>query len=244
MYISDNGWRAKIGVLLPSINTVVEQFFNRVAPEGVSFHAARMTLKAATAQAAREMGEAALEAAAQVADCGADAIAYCCTAGGFSRGSGYDKELAEKIKTRFGLPCITATASILKAFDTLGMKRVVSFGPYTLDVHELEVKYFEENGIEITHSKFMGITTLLGLAEPSPGEIYRLAKATWDERPDADGLFIGCLNFRAHDVIQALENYTGRPVVTSSQATLWAVLRLAGIRDSISGYGRLMLSPT
>jgi hypothetical protein len=60
---------------------------------------------------------------------------------------------------------------------------------------------------------------------------------------DADGLFIGCLNFRAHDAIQALENYTGRPVVTSSQATLWAVLRLAGIRDSIAGYGKLMLIP-
>ena len=243
MFMSDDGWRAKIGLLIPSINTVVEQWFNRVAPEGVSFHAARMTLKAATAEAAREMGERVLEAASQVADCGVNAIAYCCTAGGFARGPGYDQELAEKIKTKFGLPCITATASILKAFEKFGMKRIVSFGPYTPDVHELEVKYFEENGIKIVHSRSMGITTLLGLAKPSPGEIYPLAKATWDEQPDADGLFIGCLNFRAHDVIQALENYTQKPVVTACQATLWAVLRLAGIKDLINGYGQLMLIP-
>jgi maleate cis-trans isomerase len=85
------------------------------------------------------------------------------------------------------------------------MKEVAMFRPQiTPDTHELTVKYFEESGIKIVHSKFMSITTLRELAHPSPGEIYHLAKATWDEKPEADGLFIGCLNFRAHDEIQDL----------------------------------------
>ena len=31
-----------------------------------------------------------------------------------------------------------------------------------------------------------------------------------------------------------------RPVITSTQATLWHALRLAGIKDSIKGFGRLL----
>ena len=36
-----------------------------------------------------------------------------------------------------------------------------------------------------------------------------------------------------------LEAVIGKPVVTSTQAFLWKLLRVAGIRDQISGYGTL-----
>jgi len=202
-----------------------------------------MTIKAATAAAAKEMGEAAFEAIARVADCRLDALAHCCSVESFIRGPGHDKELAERIKAEFGLSCITAAAATTRAFETLGIKRIVGFAPYTPDIQELEAKYFAANGVTTVHSKCMGIASLHGLAEPSPGEIYRLAKAAWDEQPDAEGFFIGSLNFRAHAAIQALENYIARPVVTGSQAALWAALRLAGIKDQIPGYGKLMLIP-
>jgi maleate isomerase len=43
------------------------------------------------------------------------------------------------------------------------------------------------------------------------------------------------------DVIQAIEDAVGKPAICSNQAMLWHCLRLAGIDDRISGYGRLML---
>jgi maleate isomerase len=36
------GWRARIGLLIPSPNTTMEPEFNQVVPEGVSVHAERM----------------------------------------------------------------------------------------------------------------------------------------------------------------------------------------------------------
>ena len=65
-----------------------------------------------------------------------------------------------------------------------------------------------------------------------------LALATWD--PTADGVIIACLNFRSHPIIDALESRIGKPVVTSTQATLWHVLRLAGVDAPILGYGHLL----
>src|SRR2546427_5748055 len=50
-----------------------------------------------------------------------------------------------------------------------------------------------------------------------------LALDAWD--PESDGIIIACLNFRSHPIINRLEARIGKPVVTSTQATLWHVLR-------------------
>jgi nucleoside 2-deoxyribosyltransferase len=43
-----------------------------------------------------------------------------------------------------------------------------------------------------------------------------------------------------HPVIEELEARIGKPVVTSTQAALWRLLRLAGVDTLIDGFGRLM----
>ena len=55
-----------------------------------------------------------------------------------------------------------------------------------------------------------------------------------------DGMIIACLNFRSHLAIDAIEQRIGKPVVTSTQAVLWHLLRLAGVTTPIAGYGRLL----
>jgi maleate isomerase len=84
----------------------------------------------------------------------------------------------------------------------------------------------------------MGISDGFRLAEPTPEKILDFALRSWD--PASDGIIIACLNFRSHPIIEELEARTGRPVVTSTQATLWHVLRLAGVPTPIVGYGRLL----
>ena len=60
----------------------------------------------------------------------------------------------------------------------------------------------------------------------------------WASR--SNGLVAACLNFRSHPIIDALEARIGKPVVTSTQAVLWRLLRLAGVSAPISGFGRLL----
>ena len=55
-----------------------------------------------------------------------------------------------------------------------------------------------------------------------------------------DSIFAACLNFRSHPIIEALEARIGKPVVTSTQAVLWRLLRLAGVETPIHGFGRLL----
>jgi maleate isomerase len=59
------------------------------------------------------------------------------------------------------------------------------------------------------------------------------------DQPEADAIFISCGALRSVEIIDALEERTGKPVVTSNQAMLWDCLRLAGVNDRMDGLGRL-----
>jgi maleate isomerase len=56
----------------------------------------------------------------------------------------------------------------------------------------------------------------------------------------ADAIFVSCTAARSINVIEILERETGRPVLTSNQATFWHALRLGGIAAPRSGFGSLL----
>lgn len=51
---------------------------------------------------------------------------------------------------------------------------------------------------------------------------------------------MGCVSLRAIDAIIPMEADLEVPVVTSDQATLWKLLRFAGVKERFQGYGRLL----
>jgi maleate isomerase len=56
-------------------------------------------------------------------------------------------------------------------------------------------------------------------------------------------MFIGCMNLKSHLVIDRLEAELGVPVVTATQASLWAALSELGNQLPIEGFGRLLRQP-
>jgi maleate isomerase len=50
-----------------------------------------------------------------------------------------------------------------------------------------------------------------------------------------DGVFISCTSLRAAGIIGHAEAALGKPVTASNHALAWHLLRLAGIRDEVTG---------
>jgi maleate isomerase len=240
-FLDGDGWRARIGIVVPSVNTVMEPWANRVAPKGVSLHFSRMFLPPAMSAAALiEMdhteGKAAIR---QLSSVRPHAIAYGCTASSIVQGLKYDAQLREEIGDEHRTPATTAAHAILTALKTLGAKSVSIVSPYTKEVDDAEHRYFMSAGLEVVGGGYLGINDGFRLAEPSPGALFQLGQSGCD--PRADALVFSCLNTRSHEVVPALEQALGKPVITSTQATLWHALRLAGIKDEIQGLGRLLV---
>jgi maleate isomerase len=230
----------RLGVIVPSVNSVVEAWYPRAVPEGVSVHFARMLMPAGTSperiiEMDRTDGRHAIK---QLASCRPHAIAYGCTASSIVQGHAFDARLRDEIRHIAGVPGTSATHSIFEACARLGMRRVTAISPYPAEVDAAEHRFFAEGGVATIAGAHLGISDGFRLAEPGPEAILDLALGAWD--PASDGMIIACLNFRSHLVIDELEARIGKPVVTSTQATLWHVLRLAGVDAPITGYGRLL----
>jgi maleate cis-trans isomerase len=60
------------------------------------------------------------------------------------------------------------------------------------------------------------------------------------DRPDIDALVIPGGNFPTMESIAPWERQFGKPVITTNQATLWAVMRTMQIDTSLAGKGRLL----
>jgi len=90
----------RLGIVVPSVNTVVEPWFTRTAPAGLSVHAARMFLAdKLTAEGVIEMDRTeGMQAVRQIASCRPVAVAYCCTASSIIQGREYDEFLRRKVE--------------------------------------------------------------------------------------------------------------------------------------------------
>ena len=234
------GWRARIGVVVPSVNTVVEPWFSATSPPGVSVHASRMFLdNALTPESIVRMDkDEGMRAVRQLTSCRPHAVAYCCTASSIVQGLEYDRHLQHEVGQAAGVPATTATQGILEAMRVLGAKRVTAVSPYAEEIDHAEHVFFEAAGLEVISSACFGIKDAFALAAPTPREIYELALRAW--KPGAEAILITCLNLWSQTVIEQLEAELCVPVVTSTQATLWRLLRIAGIDDRIPRYGRLL----
>jgi maleate isomerase len=238
--IGGDGSRARIGLIIPSVNTVMEPWAARTLPEGISLHTARMYMPdqlTPEGVCAMDANEGML-AVRQLTNCWPAVVAYGCTASSMIQGMAYDAHLREEITEKTGAPATTAAHAILSAFKALGVKRIAAVSPYTKAVDDAEHKFFAAAGLEVVGGACLGITDNFGLAAPTSERILQLAREGWD--PRAEALVITCLNLRSHTVIDDLERELGKPVITSTQATLWHALRLAGIEDRIQGYGKLL----
>jgi maleate isomerase len=232
--------RVRLGIVVPSVNTVMEPWAQRVVPQDIGVHFSRMFIpdlisRETLVEMDRTEGMAGIR---QIASARPHVIAYGCTASSIVQGVAYDQHLREEIETKFKVPATTAAHAILQAARTLGARKVSLVSPYTATVADAEHGYFESAGLKVLSGAHLGISDGFGLADPTPEQLFQLGRKGWNGASDA--LIISCLNTRSHAAVAALEQAIGKPVITSTQATLWHALRLAAVEDRIAGYGRLL----
>jgi maleate isomerase len=236
------GWRAVIGVIDLATSTTILHEYYRVVPPGVVPISARLVLpggEVSEAALAAMSESPALEAAAeQLAWARPRVITFACTTGSLVKGPGWDKVLRDRIEARTGVPATTTSTAVAAAFQALGVRRLGVATPYVDELNRREREFFEALGYEVRTIRGLGIRDDRDIAAQSPETAYRLAREV--DGPDVDCLFVSCTNFPTLPVIQALEADTGKPVVTSNQATIWDSLRRAGVREPLHSAGRLL----
>src|SRR4030042_3775786 len=242
LWFSNQGWRARIGVIYPGAGFHHIGDFHKPAAKGVAIGCAAVPRhKDESAEAMMHLDEHVVDAAKIVAGSYPDVIAWICTAGSFMKGKGHNERLVKKMEAAPHIPCTTTSTAMMAAFRQLGIKKISMATPYPLNVNEIEKKFLEDNGFNVLKCDGMDLTDNNILAHLTPNVLYRMAKKV--DGPEAGGVFISCTGLDALDVIEPLEQDLGKPVVTSNQASYWLAFKMARVSEPIHGYGRLFNRP-
>ncbi len=110
--------------------------------------------------------------------------------------------------------------------------------PYDKHITEQEVKWLNANDIEVVDYEYGDIFHNLDRGAQTPERTFYFLRKLDHSR--ADGIFQSCANIRGVEILGQLEEDIQKPVINSSQATIWFALRSLGIRTKISGFGSLL----
>jgi maleate isomerase len=228
-------WERKLGLIVPSWNTVMEYEFQRMAVPTMSVHTMRISHTADTEENLTWMGTQVPAASKLLAHAKVGVICYGCTAGGFLKGPGYDQEIIHAIEGETGIPGVTTAAAVVDALRALRVQRVSVASPYEPWLNERLQSYLKECRFEVLAIKGFGTQAHAGF---TPEQNAALVAEV--DRAEAQAIFISCTNFRTLEIIEPLEQTLGKPVVTSTSASMWRMLRRLGDRRDIPGGGRLL----
>jgi maleate isomerase len=227
-------WERKLGLIVPSWNTVNEYEFQQVIHPTMSVHSMRIKITADDEENYSWMGTQVPGAAQLLAQAKVQAICYGCLAGGFVKGPGHDQQIVKDIEGATGIPGVAAACAVVDALRALGVERVSVASPYEPWLNDKLRQYLNAFGIEVLALKGMGTQAHSGF---TPEQNAKLASEV--DRPASQAVFIACSNFRTLEIIEPLEEKLGKPVVSSNLCSLWKMLRLLGDRRSLPRAGRL-----
>ena len=151
----------------------------------------------------------------------ATVLGVSCTSMSFCVG---EKTVDEQLKAFDPATPVTDMArGQLQALLALGARKVALMTPYIEEVSAANQRMLEAGGVEVVYRLTMGLEKDEQTTAVDPEVIKEWALAA--NCDEADCVVIGCSAFRAcgDGFIDDLEKALGKPVVTSTQAFLWAI---------------------
>ena len=219
----------RIGVIVPSSNTVVEPDFMRTLPDGATLHAARMYLAVTTEAAEREMiFDYVPQAVKDLASLEPHVVAFACTSGGAVLGADGEARLIEDIARETRALVVSTNEAVKSRLERYEPERVAVLTPYVDELNQRIRAGLEGRGLNVVHCSGLGITENYALAGVPPADIVAYARKQLAD-VNFDLLFVSCTNFRGVEARPLLMERFGVPVVTSNQATIEATLEAIGL---------------
>jgi maleate cis-trans isomerase len=232
------GWRARLGVIVPSNNVVLEPDLYRMAPAGISIHFARIWSGQDTPEEMEAMICHVPKCCEELSHARMDVYGFGCTGGSLMGGLGYDQKIIRIMEEKTGKPATSTSTAVLGAFKEFGITRISVVTPYEDWLNEKLRVFLTTNGIEVLALNSMPLREREPMNTVPPEIVYRYSRET--DRPEAQGIFISCTDLRATEVLGVIEKDLGKPAIASNQATLWAMLRLARVKEPVQGFGTLL----
>lgn len=244
--------RKRIGLLVPSVNTVLEPDFASALSPDVTLHSQRLWAPPRVFGSGEEsdlqghldrMNQDIELGVKYLMTAGVDVLVYGCTSGSFYEGVGGEKEIAEDIARISQRPTVVTTGALLEALRAFGVRRLTVISPYTQTRNRALAEFLLASGFEVLAVNVdpKASSGSRAIADEEPEEILEFASRNC--APGSELVVCPCTAWRSFEIVHALEERLGIPVVTANQATIWATLSTLGTAAAPNGRGALFEKP-
>jgi maleate isomerase len=214
----------RIGLIVPSSNTVMEPDFHRHLGHAGIVSTARIFLESVTREAEVRMLEQDLPNAAELIRTTApDVMVFGCTSAGSLGSLAHDRAIGEKIGKLSGAKAVTVLQAVVSQLRSIGPRKLAVFTPYIEDLTSSIVSSVAEAGFPPIKAAGMGIQINLEIGRVTPEAIIAFVE-TQIAGCAPDCIFLSCTNWRAIESIEPLQKKLGIPVVSSNQAAINTII--------------------
>jgi maleate isomerase len=240
------GWRVKLGVVIPSTNTVVEPEFASMQPRGVTNHTSRINIPNLPLESNDDFSElirliqvAQREAIERLLSCEPDRLVLGISAETFWDGLEASTQLKRDLEQLAGRPVSLGAEACASALSVYDVRRLGIITPYW-PVGDTNVRrFFEQSGFDVVALEGLRCASPVLIAHVSEAELRRALRIV-DVR-EADAIVQVGTNLSMARLAGEAERWLGKPVIAINTAIYWHALRNSGVMDPIAGFGSLLL---
>lgn len=241
----------RVGQIVPSSNTTMETEIPAILrareafePERFTFHSSRMRMKKVTKEELAAMDGDSDRCALELSDARVDVLGYACLVAIMSMGHGYHRVSQERLHRRTvendaPAPVVTSAGALIDGLNALGAKKISILAPYMKPLTQLVIDYIENEGIEVVDSISLEIPDNLEVGRQDPLAPTELTKKLNTKGVDAV-IASACVQMPSLASIQPIEDRVGLPVISSSVATTYVMLKHLGLKTAVPGFGSLL----
>ncbi len=241
----------RIGQIVPSSNTTMETEIpailrarEAVEAERFTFHSSRMRMQHVTKEELAKMDADSDRCALELADARVDVLGYACLVAIMSMGLGYHKKSEERLHGRTveaggPAPVVTSAGALVDGLKVIGAKKVAILTPYMKPLTCLVIDYIENEGIEVLDSISLEVSNNLEVGLLNPLAPIEHTKKLNTANVDAI-VASACVQMPSLGSIQPIEDRAGMPVLSSSVATTYMMLKKLGLKTYAPGFGSLL----
>jgi maleate isomerase len=240
------GYRLKLGIVIPSTNTIVQPETDSMRPHGVTNHIGRihipdlpLTNDAEFEEIITAIGPDLYGAVDRVMSCHPAHLIMAMSIPTFWGGMAGATQLRARLETRAGVAVSLGSLACAEALRKFSKVRTIGILTPYQPVGDAQVRgFFEENGWRVgaVHSLKRPSEVLIGHA--TEGELRDGLKALAAQRVDA--IVQAGTDLAMADLAGEAERWLGIPVIAINVATYWSALRANGIADRMRGFGALL----
>lgn len=241
----------RIGQIVPSSNTTMETEIpamlmarQAIRPERFTFHSSRMRMKTVKKEELAAMDAESDRCALELSDARVDVLGYACLVAIMAMGRGYHRQSQERLTARTRengapAPVVTSAGALVDALKVIKAQRIALVAPYMKPLTELVIDYIQHEGHEVVDWRALEIPDNIEVGRHDPARLPGIVAGM--KTRDVDAIVLSaCVQMPSLPSIAKVEALTGKPVITASVATTYAMLKQLELEPVVPGAGALL----